>query len=157
MSPWGGAGSTVPYRICRSPVKGGATPLQLPAGSVVDLGASGIGTTVGATNFTLGAADLTILFSPTGAVASVNSTPVTNTIYLLIGKRERVNNPFTSGNTNETTFTNYQDLNNLWVTINPQTGLVNSEPVATTSAATADPAIAAARSLAAQSQGMGGK
>ncbi len=45
--PWpttSAAAVRVPFRIYRSPVKGGAEPLQLPAGTVVDLTASGYGT-----------------------------------------------------------------------------------------------------------------
>ena len=82
--------------------------------------------------------DVTILFSPTGAVVSVVGMPVTDPIYLMIGKRARIANSFVTGNPNETTLTNWQDLNNLWVTINPQTGMVNTEAVA----AAATPALA---------------
>jgi hypothetical protein len=98
---------------------------------------------------------VSILFSSTGAVDNVYlnaiQSPVTDPIYLLIGKRARVSNPFVAGNGNESTLTNWQDLNNIWVTINPQTGLVNTDSVA----AGAD--VATARSLAAQGIGIGGK
>ena len=84
--PWTSGTTTVPFRILRSPVKAGATPLQLPAGSVVDLEYSG-STASGPT----GQQDLTVLFSPNGAVASVYyggvSSTVTDPVYLLIGNR----------------------------------------------------------------------
>ncbi len=98
---------------------------------------------------------LTVQFSSTGAADRLyfNSTYVrpTDQIYLLIGKRERMANPFVGGNTNESTLTNWQDLKNLWVTVNPHTGLINTEPVASGGD------VAAARALATQGIGMGGK
>jgi len=131
MAPWGTTGSTVPYRIGRSPVKGGATPLQLPAASVVDLDFSSSGV-----NVPPGSVDLTVMFSGTGAVDSVyygaTRAIVTDPIYLLIGKRERVGLYTTPPPPAkpEAQFSNAEDINNLWVTINVQTGLVNTEPVA---------------------------
>ena len=44
LTPWATMASPpMPYRIFRSPMKGGATPLQLPAGSVIDFQSSGMG------------------------------------------------------------------------------------------------------------------
>lgn len=161
MVPWTTTGSTVPFCITRAPVKSVSRPLQLPAGAVVDLGGSGVGTDSTAANFTLGAADLTIMFSPTGAVDCiyVGSTrqPVTDPVYLLIGKRGLVNNGFVQNNTNVTTMKNWQDLNNLWVTINSQTGAIETEPVAVSSDTAELKANAESRKLAKQGQGMGGK
>jgi prepilin-type N-terminal cleavage/methylation domain-containing protein len=150
---------TVPYRILRSPAKGGATPLQLPAATVVDLGASSVGV-----NAPFGANDVTILFSPNGGVdrmyvGNVLGVPV-DPIYLLVGKRERVGAAFTSGSsTNEAAFPNYQDLGNLWITINPLSGLINTEPLAAIAAGVSDPAVAIgqSRALAGTATGMGGK
>jgi prepilin-type N-terminal cleavage/methylation domain-containing protein len=149
----------MPYRIFRSPVKGSATPLQLPAGSVVDLEASGHGLTAP------GQQDLTIVFSPTGAVQAVyhgaNLETVRQTIYyLLVGRRERVKSTgnFIVDDANEISMANWQDLNNIWVTINLQTGGVSTEPVASSlGSATAGASIDAARGLAQQGQGMGGR
>jgi prepilin-type N-terminal cleavage/methylation domain-containing protein len=216
----------VPFCIYRSPVKSGATPLQLPSGAVVDLQWSGVGgTCIGATlpwnssaaygrgqlathngatyvctntstgnapasspNYWQPLTDVSIQLSSTGAVDSMFGmcynnipVPVTDTIYLLVGKRERVG----TFNTNPTPplqtktdqqLSNVEDLNNFWVTINAQTGLINTEPVAagaTTAAynayqaatgsvdqkwaAATIAACATARTLAVQSQGMGGK
>jgi hypothetical protein len=75
----------------------------------------------------------------------------------LVGNRERVANPFVANNANETTFTNWQDLNSIWVTINPQTGQITTEPVALSTAASAAACIVDARQLAKQAQGMGGR
>ncbi|MBU4270939.1 MAG: prepilin-type N-terminal cleavage/methylation domain-containing protein [Planctomycetes bacterium] len=149
--------STVPYRIFRAPIKGFAQPLQLPAATVVDLSASGVDTTF------VNAADFTVLFSPNGAVECVYHGAIrynlTGTIYLLVGSRERVENGYTPDNPNEDTLTNYQYQNNRWVTINPQTGAVQSEPVAAIPLGTTDipTAIIRARDLAGEALGMGGK
>ena len=152
---------SVPYRIFRTPVKGAAAPLQLPASAVVDLEASGID---GGASFSpaTNPGDVMILFAPNGSVDRVYiigdpSSPyvVTNPIFLLVGKRERVGTTFYAA-PNETQMTNYQDLNNIWVVINPQTGLINSEPVGS-STASIPQSVADARDLAREGQGMGGK
>ena len=160
LTPWPASGwsDLLPYRVFRSPVKGGATPLQLPAASVIDLEASGYGS-----NY-VGHQDLTVMFSPTGSVDSVyyGATRLTpsDPIYLLVGKRERVisQSNFVPNNTNEPTLANWQDLNNLWVAVNVQTGQITTEPMAYDGgAASADNSILAARGLAKQGQGMGGR
>ncbi len=102
--------------------------------------------------------NLTILFLPNGSVGTVSigatATAVCEPIYLLVGKRQRMLN--TSGGSTESTWTNYQDLGNLWVVINPQTGMITTEPVGTTSGGIAGDA-ASARGLAGQMIGIGGK
>lgn len=124
--------------------------------------------------------DLIVMFSSTGAVASVNGLPVTDPVYILIGRRERVGTytvpptpPAVKANTD---LSNAEDLNNLWVTINAQTGAINTEPVAfdsgglalaaynSTTGSANDKLMAAkiaamnaARGLATQGIGMGGK
>ena len=169
LAPWTATPSPpVPYCILRAPVKGGAAPLQLPAATVVDFTASGVDPMSASPDlfheFSVGGGDVEILFSPNGGVDSlyVNNMQYvpTSPIYLLIGKRERVvpGIGFIQANANETTMTNYQDLNNLWITVNPLSGLINTEPVANSIAGTdLASAITAARALAAQAQGMGGK
>ncbi len=158
LVPWSDAipSQPVPYRIFRAPIKGFAQPLQLPAATVVDLGASGYA------NVVPGARDFTVMFSPNGAVECVYINAarhsVVDPIYLLVGKRERVENDYIQDNPNEDTLTNYQDLGNRWVTINPQTGAVQTEPVASCAGvADWDDAIIAARLLASEALGMGGK
>jgi Tfp pilus assembly protein FimT len=165
--PWSTTSPPVPYRIYRLPsstsattFKGQAQSLQLPASTVVDMDASGIdGTPIDP--FSAATGDVGILFSPNGSVYSAYyvggaSTNVTAPIFLLVGKRERV------GNTAQTSFNaanaplwaNWQDPTNLWVVINPQTGLVTSGEVA---APTPTSAISDARALARDAQSMGGK
>jgi prepilin-type N-terminal cleavage/methylation domain-containing protein len=160
VTPWPTSNwsAAMPYKIFRSPVKGGAAPLQLPAASVIDLEASGYGS-----NY-VGHQDLTVMFSPTGSVDSVyyGATRLTanEPIYLLIGKRERVKSKsdFVQNETKETNLANWQDLNNLWVVVNVQTGQIATEPMASDGgASTADDSIVAARGLAKEGQGMGGR
>ncbi len=157
--PWTTTPTTLPYCIFRSPMKSGATPLQLPSGAVVDLRDSGVGSNyIGATYATM--TTFTVLFSPTGAVDRVyydtTQATVTDPIYLLVGKRDRALNTFVPNNSNESTQANLQDLNNLWVTINSQTGLVSTAPVAVSSGGEAS-AVTAARQLATQGIGVGGR
>ena len=182
LTPWTTTASpSVPYRIFRSPMKAGATPLQLPTTAVVDLEYSGC-LSLGPP----GHQDFAIVFSPTGAVELIyygaSRQLVNDPIYLLVGKRKRVENqwppPPQPARTLETEFTNVEDLNNVWVTINAGTGLVNTEPLATGAADAYYAAYAAAKaaglsddeanlagkkaarnaaaSLAMQGQGMGG-
>jgi hypothetical protein len=150
--------SPVPFCIYRAPVKGGATPLQLPASAVVDLEWSDIG--VNATGTVPTGSDLTVMFAPNGAVDSVyvgtTSTPVVQPIFLLLGKRERVP-PGTYVAADPATWANWQDLGNLWVVINPQTGLVTTGEVAATGITTPATGVPAARGLAVDAQSMGGK
>lgn len=158
MVPWPktpGWSPYVPYRIFRSPIKGYAQPLQMPVPAVVDLTASGLGT------YFAGAGDFTIMFSPTGAVDCVyyGATRVIagDMIYLLVGSNERVANGYTPDNANVDTLTNYQDMNNRWVTINPQTGAVQTDLVAAlVSGLNETQAKIAARAIAVEGVGMGG-
>ncbi len=141
-------------------MKGAGSALQLPAAEVVDFTASGVDNSP-----VFGAAgDVTILFSPNGGVDRLyaNGTfgPVSQTIFLLVGKRERVSNTFVAAPAaaNQSSWPNYQDLDNIWVTVNPQTGLVVTDQVAASPTATdVASAINAARTLARDAQGMGGK
>ena len=148
--PWTMASPAVPYRIYRLPsstgastFKGQAQSLQLPASSVVDLdgsGIDGVGTPFDplsppATDPNYGR-DVGILFSPNGSVYGAyyvgggagSFTYVTQPIFLLVGKRERVG--ATPIATDPATWSNWQDLINVWVVINPQTGLVTTGEVA---------------------------
>lgn len=168
--PWATT-KTVPYRIYRSPIKGAAQALQMPAGTVVDLTASGNTAAPGGNDFT-------ILFSPNGGVACVYVAAaqilVTDPIFLLVGKRGRMLNasqqPPTTDNKDQ--WANWQDGGNIWVVVNPQTGVVTSEVVTPTSTTPSDPAyvdpslaagayqasgLAVSRQMARQAQGMGGK
>jgi prepilin-type N-terminal cleavage/methylation domain-containing protein len=179
--PWTAVGQSVPYRVFRSPVKSAATSLQLPAGSVIDMDASGIDTV---TSFDPagGPGDVVILFSPNGSVYQVwinsagygagGSPLVSQPIFILVGKRERVGNAAQTSQTsgNRPLWANWQDLDNVWVVINPQTGLVTTNDVTIVSTnpssqdyvASTDPSFAAkglsvSRRLARDAQSMGGK
>jgi prepilin-type N-terminal cleavage/methylation domain-containing protein len=100
---------------------------------------------------------VTVLFSPAGAVDKVYcnayESTITDPIYLLVGKRERMLN---SGGATESTWANFQDPNNLWIVVNPHTGTITSEPVGSSSGGMAGNAVAA-RGLAGQAIGIGGK
>ncbi len=156
--PWPTAPSfsAVPYQIFRSPGKGTAAPLQLPSATVVDLGWSSLdfSTTMFSTSTS---DDVKILFAPNGSVRTlyVNSVPtgVTQPIFLLIGKRERVGNTGTDP-TKPAELVNWEDLDNVWVVINPQTGLVTTGEMAVvpTGGTVND-----ARALARDAQSMGGR
>ena len=150
--PWTAATMSVPYRIRRSPGKGVATPLQLPASTVIDLNFSGIDN---GTLFNSGS--VIILFSPNGGIDCVwvngSQSYVSRPIFLLVGKRERVGNAAVPSQTadNRPLWANWQDLENVWVMINPQTGLITTGEVA--SAAT----ISDSRTLARDAQSLGGR
>jgi prepilin-type N-terminal cleavage/methylation domain-containing protein len=182
----------MPYRIIRGPMKGIATPLQLPARVVVDLQWSGwggvwLGTPYASGTYAMGdtvkysdgivyvskhdtntasppttadwepLTDFTILFSPTGSADKIYCNgygrQINDKIYLLLGRRDRVSNAFTAGNSNETTLANVQDAENaLWLTVNPQSGVIATEKVAVSPGT-----VAASRTIAEQGQGMGGR
>lgn len=101
--------------------------------------------------------NIAVLFAPNGSIDNVyvggTSYRITDPIFLLVGKREKVPPPtYVAGNPD--TFANWQDLNNLWVTINSQTGLITTGVVAAVAAAGT---YNDARILARDAQGMGGK
>jgi hypothetical protein len=151
------------YRIFRSAIKSGATPLQLPATTVIDLDYSGLGSGNGTVVPFGNSANVEILFAPNGsvlkAIYSTNASGViTQPLFLLVGKRERVNIPFVLNNTDPSTMANCQDLTNLWVVINPQTGLVTTgEVAAATTATDLQSTVTQSRALARDAQSMGGK
>jgi len=156
----------IPFRIIRAPTSTAATrsaaaPLQLPVGTVIDLGASGRDPP--ATYGYFGINDVTIMFNSGGAVESVlyggQTYPAVNPIFLMVGKRERVENPLEPNPKadNKATWPNYQDMENLWIVINPQSGLITTEEMSvSTSFANKDNAVNGARTLAREAQGIGG-
>ncbi len=161
--PWTATAAMVPYRIFRAPVKAAATPLQLPASAVVDLAWSGDGS--GYLDTTT-AMDYTVMFSPNGSVECVYAgaarSYITQPIFLLIGKRERVGQSGSSS-ANPGQWGNWQDPAGYWVVVNPQTGMVSTGNVAVASktdgtiVTDALTGVPLARSLAAQAQSIGGK
>lgn len=149
------ASHPVSFEIQRMPVKSNAKPLQLPAGAVVDLAASGTDrvrfwpwptSTHPAPPPIQDFASVCIMFSPSGAVhrlytytdwwrdssgqieTRMGVDPNPDPIFLLVGRRERVADFITSplpGTPTAEEKPNWADMGNLWVTLNPQTGLVS--------------------------------
>lgn len=198
----GGTWSTS-YQVFRQPIKLAAAPIVLPTGAVIDLFHSGIGNTFFGTHykdnpsgtqdlkFTQDAGAFGFTFTPSGALDKLyyvgKTEPITQPIYLLVGKSEKV----AQENQNQTNFNapppfnfqpaytpaeareeqsekhNFRDLENLWIAINPHTGLTTSAEMAEFSDTTinsGDPeivrrqnAINASRQYATSAQSMGGR
>jgi prepilin-type N-terminal cleavage/methylation domain-containing protein len=166
--PWpvqGAGGAVVPYKFFRQPVKSTAGAMQLPSPSVIDLTFSGpdplvppSGTTAWSTPWYASTTDVTpiqIMFAPDGSVDRVYVdgqyiVPTTN-IYLLIGLRQNVNDPSAAN-------WNIQDFNNLWISINPRTGLIVTVDQALTPGGASPTAaqVYASRAFGRQSDAMGG-
>ena len=149
-----------PFQVMRQPMRTPTKPLQLPKGVVIDLNLSGVfgggGNVQTFSNIPAPPQPLpppsvqpvTIMFSPSGHVDQViadtgtfaGGQRITSQISLLVGKRERVQigPPIAWGATSpaEDGLTNLQELTNLWVTINPQTGLVASAEMGAITSAT---------------------
>ena len=160
LLPWNGGSLPVPYEIFRRPTLTMANPLQLPSTTVIDLRDSG---TDDAPQWLKssgpGDEEIIIMFSPNGSVHRVylggQPIAVTQPIYLLVGRREQmlIQQPGNPGTDPDELLLNYQILSNLWVTLNPQTGLVTCTQMATT---TAQDDVAGARRYAREAQSMGG-
>lgn len=170
LVPWTGNFSRpVPYEVFRAPKKAPASPMQVPAGAAIDLACSGMGV-AGQWASPPDPNDtrpVVIMFSPSGEVERVycqHPEPGTGNpiygparpvfpIFLLVGKREKVGEP------QDSQLSNWRDLTNLWVTINPRTGLV----VTAENTPVDDPAvewktgILLAQRLAREAQSMGGR
>jgi type II secretory pathway pseudopilin PulG len=121
LVPWTTTASQpMSYTIRRQPVKTAVSPLQIPAGAVVDLSASGSDS--GSTAWDSGALPVFIVFSPNGSVEGYTVcipndgqyTPAVEPVFLLVGKREKVGGD------------NLADLDCVWVAVNPHTGMVTS-------------------------------
>ena len=106
--------SPVPYKILRQPMPLAIDPLQLPAGTAIDLRASGVGVGVGVKEYfyvgpsvsdTRGVNNsdsIVIMFAPEGRVSRVSynqnglkpldkvsfDQPIVDNLYLMIGRRE---------------------------------------------------------------------
>lgn len=171
-------GVPVPYQIIRQPVKSAVQPMQLPEGVVVDLSFSGF--SMAGWEMACAPIDNTdtipviVSFSPAGyiervyvSVASGGGVPIPTTLvpnsplHLLLGKRERLGaDPL---DTTPDGRANFRDLENLWVSIFPTTGLItssemaDSSSVAVATAADVPNAIIAAREFARSGKGMGGR
>ena len=159
-------------------------PMQLPTGTAIDLISSGTNN-----GFWLGlapASPVMLIFSPAGGVYGVyaqspSGTPVSygvvDPLYFLVGRRDRVFNVNLTGTGSaaipqiSTVATdilpndgraNWQDTNNLWVTVTPQTGRITTGenaavPYPYTAGTTNAQAIVLARGFALQGQSKGGR
>jgi hypothetical protein len=136
------AGATLPYQIFRQPVKSANPPLQLPESLVIDLQFSGLdaqGVEFSPIN-TSDVFPVVVMFTPSGTVERIygsvadggnvipTSRPVTAPIHFLLGKRERVNNIDLTDRTPEG-MSNVCDLENLWISVHPQSGMITAAPV----------------------------
>ena len=161
-TPTQGVTVAVPFQITRLPVfsttaiatlatQSAVAPLQLPSGTVIDLQFSGTNSGFG---FAHGAASPMLIFSPAGGVSWVyplytggvpTLSPLIDPVYFLIGRRDRMYLPVDN-------LANWQDPNNLWVSVTPQTGRITT--VENAAGATSP---TAARSFALQGQSKGGR
>jgi hypothetical protein len=154
-----GSSSGVPYQIHRLPKKSFSPPLNLPAGTVIDLSVSG--TMAGGYEFrttnTSNRRPVIIMFNPSDGVATVWSNGIPNPpmgwIHLLVGRQNQVS-PTNLWLDEETEKGNVMDMNNRWVSIDHRTGSIVSENVdsiarfiAGSSNSSASEKIAAARQL----------
>jgi type II secretory pathway pseudopilin PulG len=162
---------SVPFQILRQPVKSSASPLQLPAGAVVDLDFSG--TDYQSFQNPAGSYyDVAVLFSGNGAVEGYywnnQPYPAPGPIFMLIGSRSRVRDfaaqPLPAA-PNLKDLPNWADLSSLWVTINYETGLVSTDEncavnvpgVSWQDVSTWWPFVVLSRNYARESQSMGGR
>jgi prepilin-type N-terminal cleavage/methylation domain-containing protein len=137
----------MPYQILRQPVKTSTQPVQLPAGSVIDLFASGTASTMPyfgmfGTQTSTGTTitdrnPLIITFSKSGALDSFylmgHKFPLVEPIHFLLGQREKLPHvTYLKTDPPETQAEkhNFRDLENLWISINPQTGLITTAEMA---------------------------
>lgn len=147
----------LPYQIFRRPSKTSAPPVQLPAGMVLDLAASG---TLNLDPFTGQTGPYIVLFDSNGALNGVaytgGSLVASGPVYLLIGKRVNIGGNPEYPTTSNIQY-NYQDLTNIWVTIQPQTGLVTSTEVGGDANNNGTISPAESRQYAARALSMGGR
>jgi len=179
--PWSSTAWSGPiaFKIMRQPAKSAAAPLQLPAGSVVDLDFSGTDyqtfyepapTPPNKYN------DVTVLFSSNGSVEGYyfnnQPYPALGPIFMLIGSQSRVRDfvasPLLTNTPNLNDLPNWADLSSVWVTINYQTGMAASDEIFAinfnnppgfkwTDTSTWGPFLFQSRTYARQSQSMGGR
>ncbi len=138
----GPSSKPVSFAVFRQPRKSSAAPLQLPARTAIDLNASGSDS--GSLFFRAQANNdplpVVVMFSPNGSLESVycwNSTAtdygpiaVTEPVYLLVGQLARVRSEFPpvplSPTPNRDDLPNWADLTSIWISLQPQTGYINT-------------------------------
>lgn len=170
----------VPFQFIRQPIKAADGTLQLPETTVIDLGGfDPSNNPVPASGFDVGdvgtfrynntlpnppgdRTPIIVIFTPSGSVDRVYRWDPTNfntgwqarvplgPIYFLIGKREKVDGDPTAPPGLQY---NMQDLANLWVVIDPQSGMISSAENAQSTGWD----VYTARRIAREMQSMGGR
>jgi hypothetical protein len=166
VPPWMVQPVIGPYKIVRWPTKSAAAALQLPSPACIDLTWSGTDPLgAGPAVWPVSAKPVLIMFAPDGTVAWIRADATswgqqpTTPIYLLVGRKDKVVNPPDAGNAE----TNLNDFNNLWVAINPSTGLICVTDLASIGVNASvlkpsnDPTAPDSRYYARRSDAMGGK
>jgi len=135
------------FKIIRQPVKSAAISYQLPVGTVVDLGVSGIDQ--GSYFAPLNSDDrspVVLLFAPNGSIDRVwchqgmtaggpngalstiwRSTRATSSVQFMVGRREGVGLTVEAAEGPDVV-PNWFDLENFWISVNSQTGAVATNP-----------------------------
>lgn len=118
----------IPFKVQLSPKPTMAAPMPLPQGAVVDLRYSGIGDEGDYWGLNAApASDVTVMFSPSGEIDTINGVYPTGPIHLLIGRWDQIG--AVRDETDTESFPNYADGRNYWVTVNPQSGLISTTEV----------------------------
>lgn len=135
---WTPAGWTTSFQIIRQPVQSAGAPVELPSGSIIDLELSGMGNS--GAFLSTDNKPLLLMFDRSGAVECIysggNRVEVIAPLYFMVGRREGI------GAENDA------DQDNIWVSVNPHTGVASTTEVATGGSS---------RAFAISAQAMGGK
>ena len=138
-----GSGQSVKYKVHRRPSRSSTAPLELPRGMAIDMNYSGMGAF--GNEFaasTMSGSNIQIIFGADGRVTTVNNSsggfvaPV-GLIFLCLGTTDGLR-PDSLLSKDDKAPANLNDLDSVWVVINPNTGRVVSSPnasVSTTSSA----------------------
>jgi hypothetical protein len=159
----------VAYQVIRQPMRTSDQPMTLPDSIVIDLDQSGVGlnNTVAFTSGGIAEFDPIITFTPNGSVGHVVTTQSerpSGPIFFLLGRRELMWDAAKS-TTDENIYqptgvTNPPNLylQNFWITIGHQTGLVTTAEMGRNPAPpNTNPSFSDARAIAITSQSVGGR
>lgn len=152
----------LPFQIIRQPVKSANPAMQLPESLVIDMEYSGVGGTGSDFSSVYGVQPVVVMFAPDGTASHIYynnlRTSVGSAIHLLLGKRERLDNTWAAGQAGDD-MSNLQDLENFWISIHPQSGLITSSNVGAIDAAATLPvdALKQSRVFAESAQAPGGR
>ncbi len=125
------------FAILRQPVPSPVAPLQLPESMCIDLYESGTDE-VCFYPYNQYSPSITVMFAPNGTVQQIygasGAVLPTDRLYFLVGRRDRLPAiaayptmadwfPARGASENEDGLRNWQDLNNLWISILPRSGM----------------------------------